>query len=187
VVVLSDWSFLHPHELFRKLKSRAVYFNTKSRRWRAAGRPGPAAEGPRRLGKDADGPDRHRRRHGLGLHLPVNGHGPADNWTGLFAPGERVRLRFINSAAMTIFNVRIPGLSLEVVASDGQPVRPVSVDEFQIAPAETFDVIVRPVEDKAFTLVAEASDRSGLARATLAPRLGMRAASRRCASARWRP
>jgi len=76
---------------------------------------------------------------------------------------------------MTIFNVRIPGLSLEVVAADGQPVNPVTVDEFQIAPAETFDVIVRPTQDKAFTLVAEASDRSGLARATLAPRPGMTA------------
>jgi CopA family copper-resistance protein len=105
----------------------------------------------------------------------MNGHGPGDNWTGLFAPGERVRLRFINAGAMTIFNVRIPGLSLEVVGTDGQLVSPVTVDEFQIAPAETFDVIVRPNEDKAFTLVAEASDRSGMARGTLAPRLGMTA------------
>src|SRR5262249_3655796 len=83
--------------------------------------------------------------------------------------------RFINAAAMTIFNVRIPGLPLEVVQADGQNVKPVTVDEFQISIAETFDVIVRPTEDRAFTLVAEAVDRSGMARATLAPRAGISA------------
>src|SRR3546814_441020 len=107
--------------------------------------------------------------------LLVNGHGPKDNWTALFRPGERVRPRFINAAAMTSFNVRIPGLSLGVVQADGQNVRPVEVGEFQIAVAETYDVIVQPVEDRAFTLVAEAVDRSGMARATLAPRPGMAA------------
>jgi CopA family copper-resistance protein len=106
----------------------------------------------------------------------VNGHGPKANWTALFKPGERVRLRFINAAAQTIFDVRIPGLKLTVVAADGQNVRAVEVDEFQIANAETYDVIVQPAEDKAYTLVAEAVDRSGMARATLAPRPGMSAA-----------
>jgi len=176
VVVLSDWSFLHPHELFRKLKVNAGHFNMQKQT--VAG----LLKGQDQSLKDRVEWARMRMDPtdiadvtGLVYTYLVNGHGPGDNWTGLFRPGERVRLRFVNSAAMTIFNVRIPGLSLEVVAADGQPVAPVSVDEFQIAPAETFDVIVRPVEDKAFTLVAEASDRSGLARGTLAPRLGMTA------------
>jgi CopA family copper-resistance protein len=176
VVVLSDWSFLHPHELFRKLKVQSGYFNHQKQTVAGllAGQDQPLKDRVDWAKMRMDPTDIADVTGSAYTYL-VNGHGPADNWTGLFAPGERVRLRFVNSAAMTIFNVRIPGLSLEVVASDGQPVRPVSVDEFQIAPAETFDVIVRPVEDKAFTLVAEASDRSGLARATLAPRLGMRA------------
>ena len=106
----------------------------------------------------------------------INGHGPAENWTGLFRPGERVRLRIINASAMTIFNIRIPGLPMSVVSADGQNVRPVAVDELQISVAETYDVIVQPNEDRAYTLVAEAMDRSGMGRATLAPRLGMAAA-----------
>lgn len=105
----------------------------------------------------------------------VNGHGPSDNWTALFSPGERVRLRFINAAAQMIFNVRIPGLRLTVVSADGQNVRPVEVDEFQIGNAETYDVVVQPSEDRAYTLVAEAVDRSGMGRATLAPQPGMTA------------
>ena len=103
----------------------------------------------------------------------VNGHGPRDNWTALFNPGERVRLRIINASAMTIFNVRIPGLRMTVVQADGLNVVPTEIDEFQIAVAETYDVIVTPVEDLAYTLVAEANDRSGMGRATLAPRVGM--------------
>jgi CopA family copper-resistance protein len=98
---------------------------------------------------------------------------PAANWTGLFAPGERVRLRIINASAMTNFNVRIPGLPMTVVAADGQNVQPVETDEFQIAIAETYDVIVTPSADQAYGFIAEAIDRSGQVRATLAPRLGM--------------
>jgi CopA family copper-resistance protein len=105
----------------------------------------------------------------------INGHGPDDNWTALFQPGERVRLRIINASAMSIFNIRIPGLPVTVVQADGQNVRPVEVDEFQISVAETYDVIVSPPDDRAYTFVAESIDRSGLARATLAPRLGMSA------------
>jgi len=104
----------------------------------------------------------------------INGLGPFDNWTGLFRPGERVRLRFINAAAQTNFNVRIPDLPMTVVQADGQNVRPVSIDEFQIGVAETFDVIVTP-GDRAYTVVSESIDRSGLGRATLAPRPGMSA------------
>jgi CopA family copper-resistance protein len=108
----------------------------------------------------------------------INGHGPDENWTGLYRPGERVRLRIINASAMTIFNVRIPSLPMSVVSADGQNVHPVTVDEFQISVAETYDVVVRfpPTEDRAFTFIAEAMDRSGIGRATLAPRLGMAAA-----------
>ncbi len=104
----------------------------------------------------------------------VNGFGPFDNWTGLFAPGERVRLRIINASAQTTFNIRIPGLPMTVVQADGLNVRPVTVDEFQIGTAETYDVVVTP-QDRAYSFVSEASDRSGLGRATLAPREGMSA------------
>ncbi|ENZ78117.1 MULTISPECIES: copper resistance system multicopper oxidase [Caulobacter] len=176
VVVLSDWSFLHPHQLIRKLKAQSGYFNHQKQTVAGLlkGRDQPLKDRVEWAWMRMDPTDILDVTGSTYTYL-VNGHGPGDNWTGLFAPGERVRLRFINAGAMTIFNVRIPGLSLEVVAADGQPVNPVTVDEFQIAPAETFDVIVRPTQDKAFTLVAEASDRSGLARATLAPRPGMTA------------
>src|SRR3546814_4662984 len=99
----------------------------------------------------------------------MNGHGPRDNWTGLFTPGEWVRLRFVNASAMTNFNVRIPGLPMTIVQADGQNVRPVTTDEFQIAVAETYDVIVTPGAG-AYTIVVQAVQRLGLARATLAPR-----------------
>ena len=105
----------------------------------------------------------------------INGKGPSQNWTGIFKPGERVRLRFINSSAMTYFDIRIPGLKMTVVSADGNNVRPVTVDEFRIAVAETYDVIVRPREDKAYTVFAETMGRSAYARGTLAPRPGMTA------------
>ena len=106
----------------------------------------------------------------------VNGHGPFDNWTALFTPGERVRLRIINASSMTTFNVRIPELPMTVVQADGQHVQPVETDELQIGVAETYDVIVTPASERAFTFIGEAVDRSGMARATLAPRVGMTAA-----------
>jgi CopA family copper-resistance protein len=103
----------------------------------------------------------------------INGKGPSQNWTGLFKPGERVRLRFINSSAMTYFDIRIPGLKMTVVNADGNNVQPVKVDEFRIAVAETYDVIVRPTEDKAYTIFAASMGRSAYGRGTLAPREGM--------------
>ena len=106
----------------------------------------------------------------------LNGTAPAGNWTGLFTPGERVRLRVINGSAMSYFDVRIPGLKLTVVAADGLPVRPVTVDEFRIAVAETYDVIVEPSGQDAYTIVAQAMDRTGMACGTLAVRAGLRAA-----------
>ncbi len=105
----------------------------------------------------------------------MNGQTPAGNWTGLFTPGERVRLRFINGSAMSYFDVRIPGLEMTVVAADGLHVRPVPVDEFRIAVAETFDVIVEPTGQDAFTIFAQAMDRTGYAAGTLAARDGLRA------------
>ena len=105
----------------------------------------------------------------------INGMGPDQNWTGLFRKGERIRLRFINSSAMTFFDVRIPGLKMTVVQADGNDVLPVPVDEFRIAVAETYDVIVRPREDKAYTIFAESMGRTAYARGTLAPREGMEA------------
>lgn len=103
----------------------------------------------------------------------VNGRTPEQNFTALFRPGERVRLRFINASAMTYFDVRIPGLKMTVVAADGNNVEPVRVDEFRFGNAETYDVIVQPTEDRAYTIVGEPIDRTGFARATLAPRPGM--------------
>lgn len=176
VVMLSDWSFLHPHDLFRKLKAESGYFNQRKQTVAGllAGQDQPLKDRVAWAAMRMDPTDVADVTGSTFTYL-VNGHGPDDNWTGLFAPGERVRLRFVDAGSMTIFNVRIPGLSMEVAAVDGQPVAPVAVEEFQIAPGETVDVIVRPTEDRAFTLVAEASDRSGMARATLAPRLGMSA------------
>ncbi|MEH6356525.1 MAG: copper resistance system multicopper oxidase [Marinobacter sp.] len=106
----------------------------------------------------------------------MNGKGPDQNWTGIFEPGERIRLRFINSSAMTYFDIRIPGLEMTVVQADGNNVQPVTVDEFRIGVAETYDVIVRPKEEQAYTIFAESMGRSGYARGTLAPEAGMVAA-----------
>ncbi len=176
VIVLSDHSPLHPHAIFRRLKLQGGYFNYQKQTLAGliAGRDQPVGERRMWSGMRMDPTDVSDVTGATYTYL-VNGHGPADNWTGLFAPGERVRLRIINASAMTIFNIRIPGLRLTVVQADGQNVRPVPVDEFQIAVAETYDVIVEPVDRRAYTLVAEAWDRSGMARATLAPAVGMTA------------
>ena len=176
VIVLADHSEMHPHVVFKRLKQQGGVFNYQ--RQTIAGllagedqSPAERAEWARMLMDPTDISD----VTGAVMTFLVNGHGPNDNWTALFRPGERVRLRFINAAAQMIFNVRIPGLKLTVVAADGQNVRPVEVDEFQIGNAETYDILIRPAEDRAYTLVAEAVDRSGMGRATLAPRAGMTA------------
>ncbi|HBR68052.1 MAG TPA: copper oxidase [Rhodospirillaceae bacterium] len=109
-----------------------------------------------------------------GYTFLMNGKTPEQNWTGIFKPGERVRLRFINASAMSFYDVRIPGLKMQVVSSDGQNVEPVPVDEFRFGVAETYDVIVTPREDKAYTIAAEPIDRTGFALGTLAPRENMR-------------
>ncbi|NEX91244.1 copper resistance system multicopper oxidase [Caulobacter sp. 17J65-9] len=176
VIVLSDWTFMDPAAIIPKLKTESGYFNFQKQTLAGlmAGKDQPMRE---RLewGQMRMDPTDISDVTGSTYSYLVNGHGPQENWTGLFAPGERVRLRFINASAMTIFNVRIPDLSMTVVQADGQNVRPVDVDEFQISVAETYDVIIQPPADRAFTLVAEAIDRSGMGRATLAPREGMTA------------
>jgi CopA family copper-resistance protein len=105
----------------------------------------------------------------------INGASPDANWTGLFERGEKVRLRVINGSAQSIFDLRIPGLKMTVVAADGQDVEPVTVEEFRIAVAEIYDVIVEPQDDRAYTIFAQSIDREGYARATLAPQAGMQA------------
>ncbi|WP_309646536.1 copper resistance system multicopper oxidase [Phenylobacterium sp.] len=177
VIVLADHSDMHPHLVFKRLKQQAGVFNYQRQTIAGllAGKDQTLAERIEWAKMLMDPTDISDVTGAVQTFL-VNGHGPKDNWTGLFTPGERLRLRFVNAAAQMIFNIRIPGLKLTVVAADGQNVRPVEVDEFQIGNAETYDVIVQPSEDKAYTLVAEAIDRSGMGRATLAPRAGMSAA-----------
>ncbi len=103
----------------------------------------------------------------------MNGVTPDEGWIGLFKRGEKVRLRFINGSAMTIFDVRIPGLKMTVVASDGQNIEPVTIDEFRIGVAETYDVVVEPSDDSAYTVFAQSIDRSGFTRGTLTPDVEM--------------
>jgi len=174
VVMFSDHSFVHPHTLFTKLKQDPGYYNRQKQTLAGllAGRDQKHADRLAWARMRMDPTDILDVTGAVYTYV-VNGYGPRDNWTALFKPGERVRLRLINAAAMTIFNVRIPGLQMTVVAADGHPIRPVAVDELQMTIAETYDVIVTPNEDRAYTIVGEAIDRSGLARATLAPREGM--------------
>jgi CopA family copper-resistance protein len=176
VIVLSDHSQLAATAILRKLKQQPGYFNYQ-RQTLAGLLSGKGQKLSERLmwgGMRMDPTDIADVTGSTYTYL-VNGHGPKDNWTALFVPGERVRLRFINASAMTTFNVRIPGLKLTIVQADGNNVRPVEVDEFQIGVAETYDAIVTPADDRAYTLVGESIDRSGMARATLAPRAGMAA------------
>lgn len=176
VIVLADHSPMHPHAIFLKLKQQPGYFN-RQRQTLASLLEGEDQPLEERLewGAMRMDPTDISDVTGSTYTYIVNGYGPGDNWTALFKPGERVRLRIINASAMTLFNVRIPGLPMTVVQADGQNVRPVGTDEFQITVAETYDVIVTPPDERAYTFVAEAVDRSGMARATLAPRPGMAA------------
>jgi len=181
VVVLSDWTDTNPDEVVSNLKFQNDYYNFHQR--------------------DSGNFFADARKNGLGATLKdramwgkmrmsatdisdvtgstytylLNGHAPAANWTGLFKPGERVRLRFINAGSMTFFDVRIPGLRMTVVQADGNDVEPVSVDEFRMGAAETYDVIVEPTAE-AYTIFAQSEDRTGFARGTLATSAGIAAA-----------
>lgn len=180
-VVLSDWTFESPYEVLENLKKSEGYYNYQRR--------------------DVGEFIRDAKENGLGNTVKdylsfarmrmsatdisditgatytylMNGHGPGSNWNALFKQGERVRLRFINASAGSFYDVRIPGLKMTVVQADAQNVEPVPIDEFRIGIAETYDVIVEPEEEKAYTIFAESADRSGYARGTLAPREGMSA------------
>ncbi len=181
VVVLSDWTFESPETLFTNLKKQSDYYNFQKRTapefFADVGRMGlwPALQNYWMWDRMRMDPTDFADVTGYAYSYLMNGLSPAGNWTGLFRPGDRVRLRFIAAAAMTFYDVRIPGLKMTVVQADGQNVQPVVVDEFRIGPAETYDVIVEPTEDRAYTLFAETMDRSGYARGTLAPRAGMSA------------
>jgi CopA family copper-resistance protein len=168
---------MHPHKLFTRLKQEGGFFNRQKRTLadNMGSKPDPLTPAEARMFAQMrmDPTDISDVTAAAYTYL-INGHSPAENWTGLFRARERVRLRIINAAAQTIFNIRIPGLKLLVVATDGIDVRPVEVDELQIGNAETYDLMIMP-EDRAYTFVAEGIDRSGMGVATLAPQAGMRA------------
>ena len=172
VLLLSEFSPLHPHTIMAKLKKGEEYFNRQKTSWtddyRLSGSDRRMWAGMRMMPTDiAD-------VTGSTYTYLINGHAPEDSLEYLFSPGERVRLRIINGSAMSFFNIRIPGVRMSVVQADGKNVRPIEVDEFQIGTAETYDIVVEPTAE-AHTIVAEAMDRSGMAVATLASRAGARA------------
>ncbi len=181
VVVLSDWTSEDPMRILAKLKRRPNYYNFQRRTMGTFFRD-VAKNGFKPTVKDRLEWNRMRMDPtdisdvtGATYTFLMNGFPPESNWTALFKPGERVRLRFINAGAATYFDLRIPGLQMTVVSVDGQHVQPVTVDEIRIAIAETYDVIVEPKEERAYTIFAEAMDRSGFARGTLATEKGMTA------------
>ncbi len=181
VVMLSDWTDENPARVFAKLKKQSDYYNFRQRTV------GTFLRDVRRQGLGATLSERRAWGEmrmsasdladvsGYTYTYLLNGRAPAANWTGLFTPGETLRLRFINGSGMSYFDVRIPGLKMTVVAADGNYVRPVAVDEFRIGTAETYDVIVEPTGAEAFTIFAQAMDRTGYAAGTLAVRPGLRA------------
>ena len=181
VLLLTDWTFEDPKSVFRNLKTMEGYYNYQERTvadFFADVRRGGWVDTIESRSMWAE--MRMSSRDiadvtGSTYTYLLNGHSPEENWSALFKRGETVRLRVVNGSAMSYFDLRIPGLKMTVVAADGQPVQPVEVDEFRIAVAEAYDVLVTPEDDKAYTIFAEAMDRSGYARATLAPRPGMEA------------
>lgn len=181
VVMLNDWTDADPMTVFTNLKRQGDYYNYGEPTVRDfladVSRTGlKDALASRRMWNDMRMSPRDLIDvTGATYTYLMNGATPAGNWTGLFRPGERVRLRIVNGSANSFFDVRIPGLKLTVVAADGQDVEPVEVDELRIGTAEVYDVMVRPDEDRAYTLFAESMGRDGYARGTLAPRVGMEA------------
>ncbi len=180
VVMLTDWTDENPQRLLSKLKKQSDYYNvnkpTVGSFFRDVNTKGLSATiADRKMWAEMKmNPTDLADVSGYTYTYLMNGQAPLKNWTGLFTRGEKVRLRFINGSAMTYFDVRIPGLKMIIVAADGQYVEPVTVDEFRIAVAETYDVIVEPTED-ACTIFAQSMDRTGYARGTLAIREGLSA------------
>ena len=181
VVLLSDWTDENPTRVLAKLKKQSDYYNQHKRTV------GDFIDDVSEMGWSAAVADRKMWAEmkmsptdladvsGYTYTYLMNGQAPDGNWTGIFKPGEKIRLRFINASAMTYFDVRIPGLKMTVVAADGQHVKPVSVDEFRVAVAETYDVIVEPDSEQAYTVFAQSMDRTGYARGTLAVQEGLSA------------
>ena len=182
VVVLGDWLSGDPMAMMAKLKKDSGYSNYQRRTVGDfigdVSKDGFKATVAERMAWAKMRMDPTDIADITGHHFTflMNGLAPASNWTGLFRPGERVRLRFINASAVTFYDVRIPGLRMTVVQADGNYVKPVTVDEFRIGVAETYDVIVQPKGEAAYTIFAEAMDRSGYARGTLAVSEGLSAA-----------
>ncbi|NHO33619.1 copper resistance system multicopper oxidase [Acetobacter fallax] len=178
VLVLSDWTDADPEQIVSSLKFQSDYYNFRQRTVgtfvRDAVRDGPglAVRDRLRWGAMNMAPTDISDVSGVIYTYLMNGQPPETGWTGLFRPGERVRLRVINAASMTLFDVRIPGLTMHVVGADGQDVEPVPVDEFRIGPAETYDVIVQPEGEGPWTIFVQSEDRTGYARGTLATRPG---------------
>ena len=181
VLLLSDWTDTNPETIFSNLKQQSDYYNNHRatvgdflHSARASGI-GAASAQAAMWGRMNMSPSDIADVTGAAYTYLLNGQTPRANWTGLFRSGERVRLRIINGSSMTFFDLRIPGLTMTVVEADGNAVEPVEVGEFRIAPAETYDVVVEPQDERAYTIFAQSEDRSGFARGTLAPRAGMMA------------
>ncbi|WP_051301718.1 copper resistance system multicopper oxidase [Sedimenticola selenatireducens] len=182
VVMLSDWTDEDPMDVYRKLKKLSHYYNFNERT-QADLMKDINVRGLAGTWNDRKMWNRMRMSQrdlsdvtGYTYTFLMNGQTPANGWQGLFRKGEKIRLRFINGSAMTFFDVRIPGLKMRVVAADGQNVQPVSVDEFRLGVAETYDVIVEPEDDRAYTIFAQDIARSGYTRGTLTPNPGLTAA-----------
>ncbi|GFE93775.1 copper resistance system multicopper oxidase [Acetobacter persici] len=180
VILLSEWTDVSPMDMISNLKMQDDYYVFRQRtaasflkEAREAGGAGAALRDRLRWSRMRMAATDISDVTGIIYTYLLNGHAPDGNWNGLFRPGERVRLRFINGSSMTFFDIRIPGLEMLVVQADGNDVEPVPVDEFRIGVAETYDVIVQPKEDRAYTIFAQSEDRTGFARGTLAPRAGM--------------
>jgi CopA family copper-resistance protein len=179
VIFLTDWTDENPHTILSNLKEENDYYNYHGLTF-----PGFFSQAKKNgfrstlsnhmtWAKMNMSPTDIADVSGATYTFLMNGNPPDANWTGLFTPGEMVRLRFINGSAMSFFDVRIPGLSMTVVEADGNAIEPVIVDEFRIGTAETYDVVVKPQGDAAYTIFAQAEDRTGFARGTLASRAGM--------------
>ena len=181
LVLMSDWSDEKPDTIVSNLKFQSDYYNYEQRTlgtfvddFEKKGLD-PTVANRLEWGEMRMSPTDILDVGGAAYTYLINGQPPRANWTALFRPGERVRLRFINGSSMSIFDVRIPDLPMTVVQADGNDVEPVTVDEFRISVAETYDVIVQPEAERAYTIFVQAEDRSGFARGTLAPRPGMTA------------
>jgi CopA family copper-resistance protein len=179
-MLLSDWTDEDPMRVLKKLKVQGDYYNynqpTLPDFIRDVSKDGiRSALDKRKMWNEMRmSPTDLADLSSATLTYLANGMTPAGNWTGIFSKGETVRLRFVNGSGNTFYDVRIPGVKLKVVQVDGINCEPVSVDEFRFGPGETYDVLVVPSDD-AHTIFAQAMERTGYARATLAVRAGLEA------------